>query len=102
LPVMAIFALELGLARTAMIQTFNMCFLLGKLTQMAVLAHAGLFTLSIAAATAPLAVISGIALLVGIRAREHINAQTYRRIVRALLGLIATVLIAQFVLQRWS
>ena len=100
LPVMAIFALELGLARTAMIQTFNMCFLLGKITQIAVLTHAGLFTMSVVVTTAPLALISAIALVIGMPLRERIAAQIYRRLVRALLGLIATLLIAQYLLQQ--
>jgi uncharacterized membrane protein YfcA len=100
LPVMAIFALELGLARTAMIQTFNMCFLLGKMTQIAVLTHAGLFTLSVAATTAPLALVSGVALVLGMRMREHIEAQIYQRIVRILLGLTAALLIGQYLLSQ--
>lgn len=102
LPVMVIFALELGLARTAMIQTFNMCFLLGKLTQMVVLTHAGLFTWSVALSTAPLALVSGIALVIGMRLRSRIPTETYRHMIRILLGVIATVLIAQFIADSWT
>jgi len=102
LPVMVIFTLELGLARTAMIQTFNMCFLLGKLTQIAVLTHAGLFTMSMVMATAPLAVISGLALLVGMRLRTRIAAETYRRFIRGLLAVIALVLIGQYLFAQWA
>lgn len=102
LPLMVIFTLELGLARTAMIQTFNMCFLLGKLTQIAVFTHAGLFTTSVIVATAPLAAVSAAALLVGMRLRSKVAAQTYVRVIRSLLGVIAVLLIGQYLHQRWA
>ena len=96
LPILVIYTLELGLARTTMIQTFNMCFLLGKLTQMALFANAGLFTGAVVLTTLPLAAISAVALLFGMRFRKRIAAQTYVRIIRVLLSAVAVVLIGQF------
>ena len=41
-PILIIYALELGLGATAMVQVFNMCFLAGKVAQMVMFAAAGL------------------------------------------------------------
>ena len=51
---------------------------------------------------AALAVISGIALLVGMRLRTRIAADVYRHAIRRLLAVIALVLIAQYLFQRWA
>ena len=100
LPVLIVYTLELGLGRTPMIQVFNMCFLTGKLTQMGVFVEAGLFTLEVAAITAPLALLAAVALAVGLRLRERIPAQAYRHFVKALLLVLAVLLVAQYLLGR--
>lgn len=99
-PILIIFALELGLARTAMIQVFNLCFLAGKLSQIAVFAAAGLLTGTLVAATAPLAVVAAVALAAGMRIRERIPAATYLKAVKALLLVLSLVLVAQYLLER--
>lgn len=96
-PVMIIWALELGLARTAMIQVFNLCFLAGKLSQIAVFTAAGLLTATVVAATLPLAVVAAAALAAGMRLRDRIPADAFRKAVRALLLVLALMLIAQYV-----
>jgi uncharacterized membrane protein YfcA len=98
LPLLIIFTLELGLGRTTMIQVFNLCFLAGKLTQIGVFVHAGLFTGVVLTVTAPLALLSGAALLVGMAMRERIPAAAYRRFVKVLLLVLAVLLVVQFVL----
>jgi uncharacterized membrane protein YfcA len=98
LPVLIVYTLELGLRRTPMIQVFNLCFLAGKLTQMAVFFQAGLFTVQVAVITAPLALLAAAALVLGMRLREHIPTATYRHFVKALLLVLAVLLVAQYLL----
>lgn len=95
-PVLIIYTLELGLSRTAMVQTFNLCFLAGKLSQIGVFSGSGLFDLQAAAATLPLAVVALAALSLGMRVRERIPTEVYRRVVRGVLFLLALLLVGQY------
>jgi uncharacterized membrane protein YfcA len=97
-PILIIYVLELELSRRATVQVFNLCFLAGKLSQIAVFALAGLLGGKLLMTTAPLAVTAMAALLVGMAVRDRIPTPTYRRIIRFLLAIIAALLIAQFAL----
>ncbi len=101
-PILIIYALELGLARTAMVQVFNLCFLAGKVSQIAVFAAADLLGTRLLMTTAPLAVAAMAALFVGMAARDHIPTRTYRHIIRVLLAVFAVLLIVQFALSDWG
>jgi hypothetical protein len=98
LPPLVIFALEMGLAPTAMIQTFNFCFFFGKLTQGATFAASGLLTGAILLSTLPVALLALAALLAGMRARDRIDTDSYRGWLRRLLYGIAVLLAGQFFL----
>jgi uncharacterized membrane protein YfcA len=98
-PILIIFTLELGLERTAMVQVFNLCFLAGKLTQIAVFGGAGLLTGTLLLSTAPLAGVALVALFAGMLLRDRIPTEVYRKIVRRVLFLLALLLIAQFFTQ---
>ncbi len=93
LPPLVIFSLESKMDKTAMIQVFNLCLLTGKLTQGAVLIYAGVFTLGVAAAALPLAVIALSVTFASMTLRNRIPAQTYRRWLRRLLALMAVILL---------
>jgi uncharacterized membrane protein YfcA len=95
-PLLIIFALEVGMAPLAMVQVFNLCFLAGKGAQIGALAHAGLFTWHLAAATLPMAAAAAGTLLLGMRFRERVDAETYRGWLRKVLAVIALILVAQF------
>ncbi len=95
-PVLIVYALEAGLARDGSVRLFNLCFLAGKLAQIATFAIAGVLGAALLGHTTPLALAAVGALLVGTRLRERVPAETYRRILRVLLGLLAAVLAAQF------
>ena len=97
LPPLIIFALEMGLAPTAMVQVFNFCFFFGKASQAVVFAQAGVLTGPILLSTLPLAGVSLIALLIGMRIRERVNQDTYRSWLRLLLYIIAVFLIMQYI-----
>ncbi|MCB1875101.1 MAG: sulfite exporter TauE/SafE family protein [Chromatiales bacterium] len=94
-PVLIVFALEIGLVANAMVQVFNLCFLTGKATQIAIFATDGILNGTMVAATLPLALVAVLALLVGMRIRDHIPADRFRRWLKALLGAMAGVLIVQ-------
>jgi uncharacterized membrane protein YfcA len=98
-PILIIYTLELGLERTAMVQVFNLCFLAGKLTQIAVFAHAGMLTGSLLLSTTPLAIVAVAALFGGMTLTHRIPTEIYRNIVRRVLLLLALLLIIQFFIQ---
>ncbi len=98
-PILIIYTLELGLARTAMVQVFNMCFLAGKVSQLGVFAGSGVLSVDVVVGTLPLAGVAVAALLVGIVLRKRIPTALYRRIVRRVLALLAVVLVAQYAVQ---
>ena len=96
LPALVIFALEMGLAPTAMIQTFNFCFLCGKIAQGVVFAASGILSAPILAATLPLAVAGLAALSAGMVFRSRIEEQVYRGWLRKVLFLLSMLLIGQY------
>ncbi len=96
LPVLVIFALEIKVDKTAMIQVFNLCFLLGKLTQGAVFLRAGLFTPKVIHMSLPLAVLALTVMLLAMTVRDRISQNTYRKWLRVMLMVMAAVLVAQF------
>jgi uncharacterized membrane protein YfcA len=98
-PILIIYTLELGLAASAMVQVFNMCFFAGKIAQIGTFASAGVVGPRILISTIPLAGVSLIALLFGMAIRDRFPTDTYRNIVRSGLFVIAVVLIVQFFTQ---
>lgn len=104
--VLIIYFLSLNTPRATMVPTLNACFLVGKASQFAVLAIAGLFGISLIIETIPLALAAIIALLVGQRLQSRIQVSTYQSILRKLLLLLAAILIFQFLneagLTPWS
>jgi uncharacterized membrane protein YfcA len=99
-PLLIIFALEIGMAPLAMVQVFNLCFLAGKTAQIGALSYAGLFTWSLAATTLPMALGAAGTLLLGMRIRDRVDAETYRGWLRKVLVVMAVVLVVQFFAER--
>ena len=75
-PILIIYTLELRLAPTVMVQTFNLCFLAGKLAQIAVFGVSGWLTLDLVLTTLPLAFVALLALYAGIAVRDKTPAST--------------------------
>jgi uncharacterized membrane protein YfcA len=98
LPVLVIFALELNLSKTDMIQVFNFCFFLGKLTQGAVFCTKGLFTGQILAQSILLSLWVLSVSLLSLRVRDRIDTATYRKWLKIVLAVMAGMLILQSVL----
>ncbi|MDH3280789.1 MAG: sulfite exporter TauE/SafE family protein [Gammaproteobacteria bacterium] len=99
-PILIIYTLELGLATTAMVQVFNMCFLAGKLMQIATFAGAGVLGPEFLLSTVPLAGVALAALFLGMALRDRISTDNYRVIIRGVLFVVALILIGQFILGR--
>lgn len=95
-PALIIYALELQLPATAMVQVFNLCFLAGKLSQAATFGAAGLFSMQVIRATLPLGLFALVGLAGGMVIRRRFDTQTYRRWLRGALLVIAVLLVIQF------
>jgi len=94
--VLIIYFLSMDTARTTMVPTLNACFLVGKASQILVLAIAGFVGFRLMLETTPLALAAIAALLVGQRLQPRIQVSTYQSILRKLLLLLAIILIYQF------
>ena len=101
-PPLIIFYLALGIAPTMLVQAMNLSFLVGKTTQLVVLAAGGGVTMEQWMATLPFAVIGAAASLTGVRLRNRIDAPTYRTWVKRALFVISLALIGQFAYSRWG
>ena len=94
--VLVIFFLSLNVPRVIMVPALNSCFLVGKISQIAVLFMAGLVGMSLIIQTAPLALAAVLALTYGQTLRERIALDIYRRMLQLLLVLLALVLSLQY------
>src|SRR5262245_10217268 len=101
-PPLIIFYLALGLAPVMLVQALNICFLVGKTTQLTVLSTRGGVTLSEWVATLPFIVVGVTGSLIGVRIRNRIDAVTFRLWVKRALLAIALVLIAQYAWSRYA
>jgi uncharacterized membrane protein YfcA len=99
-PPLIIYYLALGLTPVMVVQGLNICFLIGKSTQLTVLATRGGVGLDEWLATLPLAAIGVTGSIIGVRIRNRIEADTFRVWVKRALLVIALGLIAQFVYTR--
>jgi uncharacterized membrane protein YfcA len=95
LPPLLIYFMLLGLETMAMTQMLNLCFLGGKVMQAATLGVAGEISLAAVVANVPLTLVALAGMWVGTRIQRRISAQTYHRLLRWVLFVIAVVLLAQ-------
>jgi uncharacterized membrane protein YfcA len=95
-PVLLVYFMLLGAAPQQIVQTLNLCFSVGKGSQVATLAASGALSAATWAAVAGLSLPAVAALAVGMRLRDRIDAQAYRRWLRKALWVMAILLLAQF------
>lgn len=95
--VLIIYVIEIDLPRDRSVAVLNFCFLSGKLTQIATFASAGLVSLPIMLTNVGLASVALVSLLAGVRLGRNIALDSYRQILRLMLGILAVVLIGQYV-----
>ena len=101
-PPLIIYYLALGLAPAMMVQAMQLCFLVGKSTQFAVLTWHGGVSATQWLATLPFCAIAVAAGFTGARVRDRIDAAMFRRWVKRALALIAFALLAQYVYRYWQ
>ena len=94
--VLIIYFLSLETPRETLVPALNACFLVGKVSQIGVLAIAGLVSLRLVYETVPLALAAVAALWLGQRLQPRIEVATYQAILRKLLLLLALILVYQF------
>lgn len=94
-PVLFVYFMLLGAAPSQIVQTLNMCFTVGKGSQVLTLAGAGALS-GAWVMVAGLSVPSVAALATGMRMRERIDAQTYRAWLRKALWVMVALLLVQF------
>jgi uncharacterized membrane protein YfcA len=99
-PMLLIYFMLLGTDPAQMVQTLNLCFAVGKSTQVLTWEASGAMTSSTWLAVGLLAAPSVAALFVGMRMRERIDAPTYRRWLRGALWVMAALLIGQLAVSR--
>lgn len=95
-PPLIIFYLALGLTPAMLVQAMNICFLVGKATQIGILTGRGGVGAGQWLATLPFVAIGVAGSLTGVRLRNRIDAHTFRTWVKRALFVIALVLIAQY------
>ncbi len=95
-PPLIIYYLALGLAPAMMVQAMQLCFLVGKSTQFAVLTLHGGVSSAQWIATLPFCVVAVAAGFAGARIRDRIDALVFRRWVRRALLITALALLVQY------
>lgn len=95
-PPLIIFYLSLGLAPVMLVQALNICFLVGKATQLTVLSTRGGVSADDWIATLPFVAIGVAGSLAGVRVRGRIDAHAFRKWVKRALFVIALALLAQY------
>lgn len=94
-PPLAIYFMALGLAPTATIQIFNLCFIVGKLTQAGSLAAAGEIGWGDLPGNLGLTVLAVGALLLGMRLQARTSPAQYRKYLNLSLVAMALLLLGQ-------
>ena len=95
LPPLLIYFTLLGLETTVMTQILNLCFLGGKVVQAGTLAAAGEIRLSAVLANIPLTLVALAGMGIGARLQRRISKETYSRLLRWALFVIAAALTVQ-------
>mgnify|MGYP003576496674 CR=1 FL=1 len=96
-PLLLVYFMLLGLAPSQLVQALNLCFAVGKGTQVMTWAAVGGMTPALWIAVAAFTVPSVAALFVGMRVRSRIDAATYRRWLRGALWVMVALLALQFI-----
>jgi uncharacterized membrane protein YfcA len=95
LPPLLIYFTLLNLETLVMTQILNLCFLGGKAVQAATLAAAGQIAVTQVLANVPLTIVGLAGLYTGMAVQKRVSAETYKRVLRYLLFVIALILLYQ-------
>lgn len=100
-PPLVIYYLALGLSPVSLVQALNICFFTGKATQFVTLASGGGVSLAQWLITLPFAAVATGGVLYGIRIRNRVSVDTYRRWLKLMLFAVALLLLGQYAYSRW-
>nr|CRH04645.1 conserved membrane protein of unknown function [Candidatus Magnetococcus massalia] len=95
-PILILYLTMAGLTTTTMAVLFNFCFLTGKLLQIALLSHHGLFSWQVVKSSLPLTVAAGVGVLIGMAIRNRLDETTFLRMLTAVLWVMMVMLVVQF------
>jgi uncharacterized membrane protein YfcA len=95
LPPLLIYFTLLGLPTLVMTQILNLCFIGGKVVQAGTLAAAGEIRVGQALANVPLTMIAIAGVYIGLRVQQHVQPETYKRVLRYVLFVLALALLWQ-------
>lgn len=93
MPFLLIYSIESKHSKRDIIQSANICFLSGKLIQIILFSASGEFTQNTLTSSWVLLITTAIALIIGIKIKKHIKAETYVKILRGLLLILALILL---------
>lgn len=96
-PVLIIYSLESGHSKSDLIQISNICFLVGKVTQILVFSLLGQYTLSELSLSPVMLLVVAMALYIGVHIKQKIIGDTYINVLKGFLLLLAIILIIQVV-----
>jgi len=97
LPPLVIYFMTLGLSAIPLTQILNLCFMAGKAAQAGALGLSGHFNFEMLQLSIPLAIISVVTLLMGMRLQKNIHPKRYRQMVFGSLAVMALLLGGQAV-----
>jgi len=100
-PPLAIYFIGLELSPTATVQLFNLCFIVGKLTQAGTLAFHDAFDAQVLWQSAGLTILAVACLIPGMRIQSRMDAATYRHWLNITLLAMAAIMLLQVFLA-WS
>lgn len=93
--VLIIYSLEIGHTKKEMIQSSNLCFLFGKIIQIALFVYSGSFSAGIIEASIYNIFIVLFCVVMGVYLKNRINEKSYFKIIKIFLFLMAILLIIQ-------
>ena len=93
--ILIIYSLEVKHTRRELIQSSNLCFLFGKITQIILFTLHGSFTQELVNISFFSLIVVGVAVIIGIKIKNKIPQDNYNKILKVFLFLMAVVLIYQ-------
>jgi len=99
MPPLIIYFTEMRLQPLQIIQILNVCFFTGKITQMGTFIARDAIELQTIFLSIPFSIIAIVILRYGIKIRNRIDAETYRRWLMTALKIVAMILVMQFMLK---
>ena len=94
-PILIIYSLESNYTKKELIQASNLCFLLGKITQLFLFSMSSISIISEITFSSAMLFIISLGLYLGIKIKKKINEHFYRNILQLLLLVLASILITQ-------